>query len=158
MSENRPYRPVGKTNAIEGEFVVSTDGAPSGQVTRMRVDLRTLTTDSARRDNAIRERWLESNTYPYADFVSTNALNLPASYQDGQEVTFALVGDMTIRGVTKSVTWNVTGARNGTVVTGKASTVINMSDFGITPPNIANMIKVEDAVTLEVAFVATARP
>lgn len=158
LSENRPYRPVGKTNAIEGEFVVSTEGAPSGQVTRMRVDLRTLTTDSSRRDNAIRSRWLESDTYPYADFVSTNALNLPTSYADGASVTFDLVGDMTIRDVTKSVTWQVTGVRTGTTVTGKATTVINMSDFGVNPPNIANMLKVEDAVTLEVTFVATARP
>lgn len=158
LSENRPYRPVGKTNAIEGEFVVSTEGAPSGQVTRMRVDLRTLTTDSSRRDNAIRSRWLESDTYPYANFVSTNALNLPTSYADGASVTFDLVGDMTIRDVTKSVTWQVTGVRTGTTVTGKATTVINMSDFGVNPPNIANMLKVEDAVTLEVTFVATARP
>lgn len=158
LSENRPYRPVGKTNAIEGEFVVSMEGAPSGQVTRMRVDLRTLTTDSSRRDNAIRSRWLESDTYPYADFVSTNALNLPTSYADGASVTFDLVGDMTIRDVTKSVRWQVTGVRTGTTVTGKATTVINMSDFGVNPPNIANMLKVEDAVTLEVTFVATARP
>ena len=124
----------------------------------MRVDLRTLTTDSSRRDNAIRSRWLESDTYPYADFVSTDALNLPAAYQDGQEVTFDLVGDMTIRDVTKSVTWQVKGVRNGTTVTGTATTVIAMSDFGIAPPNIANMIKVEDAVTLEVSFFATATP
>jgi polyisoprenoid-binding protein YceI len=46
----------------------------------------------------------------------------------------------------------------GDTVQGQATTTINMSDFGITAPNIANMIKVEDDVELLVQFVATAQP
>ena len=111
-----------------------------------------------RRDNAIRERWLESNTYPYAEFVSTNALNLPDSYQAGSQVSFNLVGDMTVHGVTKSVEWLVDGTLTGDTVQGQATTTINMSDFGITAPKIANMIKVEDEVELKVQFVAKAQP
>jgi polyisoprenoid-binding protein YceI len=158
LSENRPYRAVGVTNAIEGEFQVAADGAIAGEVTRMRVDLRTLKSDSPRRDNAIRGRWLESDTYPYADFVSTDALDLPTDYAEGDEVTFTLVGDMTVRDVTKSVTWVVTGVLQDGVVTGQATTSIVMSDFGFDPPNIANMIKVEDKADLTVNFVATEQP
>ena len=158
LRENRPYRAVGTTNTVSGEFVVATEGVPAGKVTKIQVDLRTLQSDSGRRDNAIRERWLESNTYPYAEFVSTNALNLPESYQPGSQVSFNLVGDMTIHGVTKSVEWLVDGTLTGDTVQGQATTTINMSDFGITAPNIANMIKVEDDVELLVQFVATAKP
>jgi polyisoprenoid-binding protein YceI len=154
LSENRPYRAIGTTNALEGEFEVVTAGAISGNVTRMRVDLRTLQSDSPRRDNAIRGRWLESDTYPYADFVSTDALDVPTDYTEGNEVTFTLVGDMTIRDVTKSVTWTVVGVLQDGVVTGVATTSIVMSDFGVSPPNIANMIKVEDQADLRVNFVA----
>jgi polyisoprenoid-binding protein YceI len=157
LQENRPYHAVGTTNTVSGEFVVATEGVPAGKVTKIQVDLRTLQSDSGRRDNAIRERWLESNTYPYAEFVSTNALNLPASYQPGSQVSFNLVGDMTIHGVTKSVEWLVDGTLTGDTVRGQATTTINMSDFGITAPNIANMIKVEDQVELLVQFVATAK-
>ena len=155
LSENRPYRAIGITNAIEGEFQVAADGAIAGEVTRMRVDLRTLKSDSPRRDNAIRGRWLESDTFPYADFVSTDALDLPANYSEGEEVSFTLVGDMTVRDVTKSVTWAVTGVLQDGVVTGQATTSITMTDFGFDPPNIANMIKVEDKADLTVNFVAT---
>jgi polyisoprenoid-binding protein YceI len=158
LQENRPYHAVGTTNVVTGTFVVATEGVPAGKVTKIQVDLRTLQSDSGRRDNAIRERWLESNTYPYAEFVSTNALNLPASYQAGSQVSFNLVGDMTIHGVTKSVEWLVDGTLTGDTVRGQATTTINMSDFGITAPNIANMIKVEDQVELLVQFVATAQP
>ena len=158
LQENRPYRAVGTTNVVSGTFVVSTEGVPAGKVTKIQIDLRTLQSDSGRRDNAIRERWLESNTYPYAEFVSTNALNLPDSYQAGSQVSFNLVGDMTVHGVTKSVEWLVDGTLTGDTVQGQATTIINMSDFGITAPNIANMIKVEDEVELMVQFVAKAQP
>jgi polyisoprenoid-binding protein YceI len=85
-------------------------------------------------------------------------LNLPESYQPGSQVSFNLVGDMTIHGVTKSVEWLVDGTLTGDTVRGQATTAIKMSDFGITVPNIANMIKVEDDVELLVQFVATAQP
>ena len=86
--------------------------------------------------------------------MSTDALDLPADYTEGSEVTFTLVGDMTIRDVTKSVTWTVVGVLQDGVVTGTATTSIVMSDFGFSPPNIANMIKVEDKADLTVNFVA----
>ncbi|MFM7678846.1 MAG: YceI family protein [Roseiflexaceae bacterium] len=158
FSDNRLFTAVGVTNAVEGEFEVTADGKPSGKVTRMRVDLRTLKSDSPRRDNAIRRQWLESDTYPYADFVSTDALNLPERYTEGEQVTFTLVGDMTVRDVTKSVEWTVVGTLQGDTVTGEAKTVIKMSDFGFAAPDIGGVLKAEDEVALTVTFVAIARP
>jgi polyisoprenoid-binding protein YceI len=151
FSDNRLFTAVGVTNAVEGEFEVTTDGQPSGKVTRMRVDLRTLKSDSPRRDNAIRRQWLESDKYPYADFVSTDALNLPASYTEGEQVTFTLVGDMTVRDVTKPVEWTVVGTLQGDTVTGEATTTIKMSDFGFAAPDIGGVLKAEDEAALTVA-------
>lgn len=157
FSDNRLFTAVGVTNAVEGEFEVTADGKPSGKVTRMRVDLRTLKSDSPRRDNAIRRQWLESDKYPYADFVSTDALNLPESYAEGEQVTFTLVGDMTVRDVTKPVEWTVVGTLQGDTVTGEATTVIKMSDFGFAAPDIGGVLKAEDEAALTVKFVATAK-
>ena len=157
FSDNRLFTAVGVTNAVEGEFEVTTDGKPSGKVTRMRVDLRTLKSDSPRRDNAIRRQWLESDKYPYADFVSTDALNLPESYAEGEQVTFTLVGDMTVRDVTKPVEWTVVGTLQGNTVMGEATTVIKMSDFGFAAPDIGGVLKAEDEAALTVKFVATAK-
>ena len=155
FSDNRLFTAVGVTNAVEGAFEVTSNGKPSGKVTRIRVDLRTLTSDSPRRDRAIRRQWLESDTYPYADFVSTDALNLPERYVDGEQVTFTLVGDMTVRDVTKPVEWTVVGTLQGNTVTGEAKTVIKMSDFGFAAPDIGGVLKAEDEAALTVTFVAT---
>jgi polyisoprenoid-binding protein YceI len=85
LNRDLPNMAVGKTNTVEGEFQFSLDGKPTGQVTKFTVDLRTLTSDESRRDNRIRRQWLESEKYPTATFVSTEAQNLPASYSTGHE-------------------------------------------------------------------------
>jgi len=154
LEQNLPARAVGTTRAVEGEFEFNAQGQPSGRVTRFRVDLRTLTSDRPRRDSAIRTRWLESDTYPYADFVSTGVQDVPAAYTEGEEVSFKLIGDLTIRNVTREVTWDVTGRLQGDTVTGRATTLINMVDFGFDPPSIAGVLTVEDGVTITLDFTA----
>ncbi len=154
LDRDLPSKAVGKTKAIEGEFQFSADGKPTGKVTTIKVDLRTLTSDSPRRDGRIRGQWLESDKYPYAEFTSTEAQNLPDSYSEGQEVSFKLTGDMKIREVTKPVTFDVRGKLQGDTVTGTATALIRMTDFGFDPPSIAGVLTVEDPVTLSIDFTA----
>ena len=156
LAENRPFRAIGTANSVSGNLEVVTDGVPAGSVSNIRVDLRTLTSDSPRRDQAIRTRWLESDTYPYAEFTSTEALNLPAQYTPGSTVTFTLKGNLTVRGITIPTTWEVTGVLADGVITADATTAVTMSSFGFDPPNIAGMIRAEDGVTLTVHIVARA--
>lgn len=154
LRQNLPNKAIGTTKDITGTFQFTTEGQPTAEVIQMRVDLRTLTSDSDRRDNAIRERWLESNTYPYAEFTSTEVQGAPVSYTEGQTVTFQLLGDMTIHDVTKPVTFDVSGKLEGDTVTGTATTQLKMSDFGFEPPNIAGVVSVQDDVELTIQFTA----
>jgi polyisoprenoid-binding protein YceI len=154
LDQPLPSMAVGKTNAVEGIFQFDAGGKPTGEVTEIMVDLRSLTSDRNRRDQRIREQWLESNTYPYAKFVSTELQGGPESYTEGEEVSFKLVGDMTIREQTRPVTWDVTAKLEGDTVTGTATTRIMMADFGIEPPEIMGMLTVQGGVTLTLKFVA----
>jgi polyisoprenoid-binding protein YceI len=156
LDRNLPNKAIGKTNAVEGEFQFTTDGQPTGQVTKITVDLRTLTSDSGMRDRRIRSQWLESNTYPYATFVSTGVEGVPDSYTAGQQVSFKLLGNMTIRDVTRTVTFDMTGKLDGDTVTGTATTQILMKDFGFDPPSVAGILTVQDGVTITVNFTAKA--
>lgn len=157
LNQNVPVRAIGKTNVVSGTFRFTADGQPTGEVTKIVVDLRTLTSDSGRRDGAIRSRWLESDTYPYAEFVSTGVEGVPASYTSGQDVTFKLNGTMTIRKVTKPMTFDVTGKLDGNTVIGSATTTLLMRDFGFEPPDIAGILKVEDGVNVRINFTAKAQ-
>ena len=154
LSRDLPNQAIGKTNAVQGEFQISLDGKPSGKVTNITVDLSQLASDEGRRDNRIRQQWLESSKYPNAVFTSTEAQGLPEAYTEGQDVNFKLTGDMTIRDVTKPVTFDVTGKLQGDTITGSATTQILMKDFGIDPPSIAGMLTVKDGVTIKLDFTA----
>jgi polyisoprenoid-binding protein YceI len=154
LNRDLPNQAIGKTNAVQGEFQISLDGKPSGKVTNITVDLSKLASDESRRDNRIRQQWLESSKYPNAVFTSTDAQGLPESYTEGQDVSFKLTGDMTIRDVTKPVTFDVTGKLQGDTITGSATTQILMKDFGIDPPSIAGMLTVKDGVTIKLNFTA----
>jgi polyisoprenoid-binding protein YceI len=155
---NRPVNlvsPIGRTNAIEGEFQLTISG---NQVqladNQFKVDLRTLSTDEARRDERIRNEWLESNTYPWAEFKATSIENFPANATEGQDVSFKLNGDMTIREITKPQTFDVTARLNGETFTGTATTKLLMRDYGFEPPSILGMLAVSDGVTVTVNFTA----
>jgi len=154
LSRDLPNQAIGKTNAVTGELQFSLDGKPSGKVTNITVDLSKLTSDESRRDNRIRQQWLESNKYPNAVFTSTDAQGLPETYTEGQDVSFKLTGNMTIRDVTKPVTFDVIGKLVGDTITGSATTQILMKDFGIDPPSVAGMLTVKDGVTIKLNFTA----
>ena len=156
LNRNLPSKAIGKTNAVEGTFQFTSDGKPTGQVTKITVDLRTLASDNSMRDRRIRSQWLQSDTYPYATFVSTGVEGVPDSYTEGQEVSFKLLGNLTIHGVTRPVTFDVTGKLAGDTVTGSATTQVLMKDFGFDPPSVAGILTVQDGVTVTVNFSAKA--
>jgi len=153
--QNKPNNDaIGKTNSIEGQFNVKTGASPSVTGMNITVDLRTLKTDSERRDGYVQKYALETNLYPTTTFVSTCAQGLPATYTDGQPVHFQLVGNMTLHGKTNQETFDVQGKVSGQTITGVATVTIYMTDFGIQPPNLANIAVSENKVVVTVDFTA----
>ena len=64
-----------------------------------------------------------------------------------------VVGDMTIRGVTKPLTWMVTAQFDDDSATGHAKTSFTFSDFGIPIPRIFFIVSVDENVRLEMDYV-----
>lgn len=149
-----PNQAIGKTSAIQGSVVINTTGAPTASIPKLTVDLSTLTSDESRRDNMIRRNWLNSSHYPTATFVSTGIQSAPASYTDGQEVSFKLTGNLTIHDTTKPVTFDVKAKLSGSTLTGTATTQLFMKDFGFDAPSIAGMLTVTDGVKVTLNFTA----
>lgn len=145
---------VGVTHAIEGEISIVPATAPQIASGRFQVDISTLKSDDNRRDNRIRERWLESARYPMATFVPTAIQDFPAAAAEGQPFSFKLAGDMTIRELTKPVVFDVTATLQGDTLTGLAQTELLMTDFGFEPPEMTGLLKVMDAVTVKLEFTA----
>jgi polyisoprenoid-binding protein YceI len=145
---------VGETNSIVGQIYFDESGMPLA-CSRWDVDLRTLTSDESRRDNFLRGNTLQTDTYPVATFVLTSVEGLDGALVDGEETSFALVGNLTMHGVTKLVRWNVTATLDGDTITGTGNTTFNMEDYGITEPKVGPVLSVDEKITLEVDLTAT---
>lgn len=145
----------GRTSSVEGEFqLYMQNGRVSIALSNLQVDLRTLMTDNSVRDQALRKNWLESDKYPRAIFVANAVEALPMDAVLGQPYSFQVSGDLTIRNITRNVTFNVTVTANEQSLTGEGTTVIAMKDFGFAPPNIAGKTIVSDPATITVKGVA----
>jgi len=145
---------VGRTNAISGDIYLTRQGLASSPPSVLRVDLRTLRSDETRRDNYVRNNTLQADRFPYAEFVLERVDGFPPDYREGEEVALRLSGTMTIRGTSRPMTFDARARYGGGTLTGVAHATFKLSDFGLSPPNIAGFVTVEDEMRLQIVLVA----
>ncbi|HEX6306378.1 MAG TPA: YceI family protein [Anaerolineales bacterium] len=151
---NRFNTAIGVTNQISGQIRVDQANPQNSILGPIEVDISQFQSDSSRRDNAIRERFLQSALFPLATFEATQIDGLPDSYQRGQEYTLQVHGNLTIREVTKPITVDTTVAINGDTLTASGETSFLMSDFGFGPISIAGILQTEDEVKVRLELIA----
>jgi polyisoprenoid-binding protein YceI len=149
-----PNDAVLTTSAVTGGFTLNPNGGFTSD-SKISVDLRTLRSDSTQRDSFIQRNTLETSRFPTADFVPVTARGLVLPLPDG-EFRFDLVGQMTIRGVTREVTFAVTARREGSTVRAIASNAPSwkFGDFELEQPNVFSVLSIADEIRLEVEVVA----
>jgi len=145
---------IGTTHSVQGSFKIRTGTSPLVAAMNITVDLRTLQSDAQRRDSFIQQNSLQTDTYPNATFVSVSTQGLPSSYSDGQTVHFQLTGNLTMHGKTNKEVFDVQGKVVGNTITGTATSTIYMTDFGIQPPNLANIAIAQNKVVITLTFTA----
>jgi polyisoprenoid-binding protein YceI len=72
----------------------------------------------------------------------------------GDEITFQITGDLTVRQATLPVTFEVKARLLNNELSGTAETTVSLGDFGVGPIEIAGMLKTEDTARLVLNFVA----
>jgi len=153
--QNKPNNDaIGSTHSVQGSFKIKTGTSPLVASMNITVDLSTLQSDAQRRDDFIKQNSLRTDTYPNATFVSVSTQGLPSSYTDGQTVHFRLTGNLTMHGKTNKEVFDVQGKVVGKTITGTATSTIYMTDFGIQPPNLANIAIAQNKVVVTLTFTA----
>jgi polyisoprenoid-binding protein YceI len=145
----------GRFDTFEGTVVTGAD--PLSSTVTATVDLSSINTGQEQRDAHIRSAdFFEVEKYPNMTFASTG---VRANGDD-----FLLDGDLTLKGVTKPVTFSleVNGvgpdAYGGTRAGFSASTEINRSEFGVTfngpIPGVPGGVAVSERVTINLEIEA----
>jgi len=152
-------RVAGVTSLVEGQITVDPANPGSAQISPIRIDASTLTTDSDRRNGAIQRFVLQSNqdAYRYITFAPTAIEGLPTSVTIGEPFQFSVTGDLTIRDMTLAQTFSMTVTANSeNELVGSGAAVILLADYQLSIPSVPSVAWVDEKVTLELAFIATA--
>lgn len=152
-----PFTVVGVTNAVEGSLSINFADPTQTEIGEISVDASTLVTDSSMRNRAIYNFVLNTSQFQHVRFTPTNLIGLPTAVAIGERITFQIEGDLTIRDISRPVLFDaVVDLVSETELRGQATTVILRDDYNLTIPRVPQVASVDEDLTLEIEFVATA--
>jgi polyisoprenoid-binding protein YceI len=141
---------TGRTTEVEGTLRVA--GSTVSDV-RVEADLSTLVSDKGGRDERLQTDGLQTDTFPTATFVLTEPIELGSPPRKGETIRADATGDLTLHGVTRSVTIPLEGRWDGEAIEVVGRLPIEFADYGITPPNVAGVVTVADKGRMELQLV-----
>lgn len=147
-----PNDAIGKSTAVTGVIAIDDGGRIIRDASRFVIDAATFASDCDRRDNYVRGRLLETAQYPSVVFVPTEARGITLPPSGARSVTFDLIGDLTVRGVTRPTTWRVTATVTNDQISGNATTKFAFADFQMAKPQVRSVLSVADTIALEYDF------
>ena len=146
-----PNDAVGVTSAVSGTVLFDESGNVLSD-SQIVVDLSTLQSDQNRRDGFIKRETLQTDTFPNAVFVPTELRGLEFPLPESGTANFEILGNLTIRDVTREVVWQAEAEFDGDTVAVEATTGFTFDDFSLTQPRVFLVLSIEDTIGLEVDF------
>ncbi len=137
---------TGRTGEVQGTLRVSGTTVDGVTVT---ANLATLKSDKSLRDARLHTMGLETDRFPDAKFVQTQPIRLAHVPAAGETVDATAVGDLTLHGVTRTVSIPVQGRWDGQAVQVVGHLPITFSDYRIDAPSIGGFTSVSDHGELE---------
>ncbi len=150
-----PSTAQGTTRQVSGEFHLRATGLDPTRESVIIVDLTSLSSNEAMRDNRVRGA-LQISQFPTATFVAKSLTGPLEALNPTTDTELQLTGTLEIKGVQQEVTWEVKAKRDGNIITALATVNFRYEDFGVPVLNIGGFVTVEEDVTLQVQVTAQA--
>jgi polyisoprenoid-binding protein YceI len=139
---------VGRSNQIEGTLTIADTTAEID--TSVQVD--TITSDDSRRDGQFAGNIMDTANFPTATFVTTEPIDFGSIPADGEQVTATATGELTLKGTTQPVTFEVTAQVNGDRIGVLGAIPVVFADYGIERPS-GGFVTTEDNGLVEFVLV-----
>ena len=140
---------VGRSNEIEGLLTIEGTTATVVDIT---VQIENITSDDPRRDSQFRGRIMNADEFPTATFVLTEPIDFGRIPVGDEQITATATGELTLRGVTNPVTFDVTAQTTDGRIGVLGSIPVVFEDYGIDNPSFG-AIKTEDNGLVEFVLV-----
>ncbi len=141
---------VGRSPGVSGTMTIANNTVTAAMVT---AQMQQLSSDRFPRDNYIHTHGIESDRYPTATFTLTKPMTLPAPTVKGQTLHLSATGDLTLHGVTRTISAPLEARWTGAEidVISEKSIPIVLADYKIVPPD-TGVVKVDDHGYLELSL------
>ena len=136
---------VGRTHNVDGAITINGAKVETAAIS---IDLADVTSDKSQRDNQFRNRIMSVTRFPTATFTLTSPIDLGTLPADGATVSVPATGDLTVHGVKKAVTVNLTAKRSGGAIAVNGTIPVVFADYGIPDPSFGPA-QVEDHGVIE---------
>ena len=145
----------GGFKVFKGTFEVVPTKLESSKITA-EIDTNSIFTDTDRLTNHLKSpEFFDVAKFPTSTFVST-AIEAGAKDPKAKDATHTVTGNLTLHGVTKSISFPAKIAVSGDKATLDSEFFINRKDFGIMYPGKANDL-IRDEVVIKLAVHAPAK-
>lgn len=141
---------VGRTSATTGHLTVSGKRITAATFT---VDMTKVSSDEERRDAQFRERIMNTSRYGTSRFALAEPITLKSVPAVGGSVTAKAHGKLTLRGVTRDVTFPVKARRGAQTVQVDGTIPVKFARWSIPNPSIGGFVTTEDHGVLEFQLV-----
>jgi polyisoprenoid-binding protein YceI len=128
-ADNEAY---GRTSEVEGTMTINGTTINAVDLT---VDMASVSSDRTQRDGQFRGRIMETSTYPTARFKLTQPIELNVIPAAGAEIAEQATGELTLHGVTKTVTFDLKAQRTGSSIEVNGKIPIEFADYEIDDPS-----------------------
>lgn len=140
---------VGRTTEVTGQMTITGSSVESAS---FEVDMGSITSNDARRDNQFNGRIMETKKFPKATFELTAPIEFGTVPADGVETKAKAKGRLTIKGQTKDVDLDITAKRQGPTISVLTNYKVAFADWNIDDPSFGPA-QVEDNALLEIKLV-----
>ena len=142
---------------MTGTIIFNENGSVLSEASVLTVGVDGLTSDESRGEGFLRRSSIQTSRFPDATFSINGTEGLDGPLPSEGSVSFTLLGNMTIRDVTKPVTLVVEAQFTGDSITATASTVITFDQFEMSKLSLAFTLSVEGEIRLELDIQASVR-
>jgi polyisoprenoid-binding protein YceI len=152
VGRDLPNDAIGETKNVTGSISFDSAGKVIRQVSKFTVDAGTFVSDKDRRDGFVRGRLLQASQYPSVILVPTEVRGVGLPLPTSGTRAIELLGDLTVRGVTRPTTWKGTAQFSAEGISGSASTSFTFDDVQMEQPRVPVLLSVADTIGLEITF------
>jgi polyisoprenoid-binding protein YceI len=138
---------VGRTTKVSGGITISNSTVTGGSFT---VNMSSVKSDQSERNAQFDGRIMDVAQFPTATLKLTAPIALGTGQPIGATARYSATADLTMHGVTKTVTFSVSAQRSAGGIDILADIPIRFSEWNISNPSVGGFVTTANTGTLEV--------